>query len=400
MTDVDFVERLVRFGRGLQSGGLEVGPGRLRDAVFALTAVDPTARDDVYWALRCTLCSHRDHLEVFDGAFDAFWRGDLGSAAAPTRLKIDPATDDDADSESGTSVHARALEPGRSDGSAEDSSEQGQGASGMERLMTLDFREYGPQELRDARHLVERIATALPRRRSYRLEPATSARRLDMRRTLHHAMRTEGESLQRVWLRNRIVPRRTVFLLDISGSMSPYARPIIMFAQAAVRAGGAVEAFTFGTRLTRITDQLAGRNRDRALAEAARSVPDWAGGTRIGASLQAFNDTSRRTGLARGSVVIIVSDGWERGEPTQLRTAMAQLHRSAHAVVWVNPLAGDPRYEPLAAGMAAALAHVDVFLPGHNLAALMSLAGALEVLPTRRGHVRRRRRPAPVPVRQ
>lgn len=209
-----------------------------------------------------------------------------------------------------------------------------------------------------------------------------------MRRTLRQAMHTEGDPMQRAWRRNRVVPRRTIFLLDISGSMSPYARPVMMFAQAAVQAGRVVEAFTFGTRLTRVTAQLMGRDRDRALAEAARTVPDWSGGTRIGLSLRSFNELWGRRGLARGSVVVIVSDGWERGDPGPLRAAMGQLHRIAHAVVWVNPLAGDPRYEPLAAGMAAAFPHVDLFLPGHDLSALMSLAAALERIPARRGNQR------------
>jgi uncharacterized protein with von Willebrand factor type A (vWA) domain len=213
-----------------------------------------------------------------------------------------------------------------------------------------------------------------------------------MRRTLRAAMRTEGDPLQRAWRRNRLVPRRTVFLLDISGSMSPYARAMIMFAQSAVQAGRAVEVFTFGTRLTRVTARLAGPDRDRALAAATKAVPDWAGGTRIGTSVKTFNDEWGRRGLARGAIVIVVSDGWERGDPALLRAAMAELQRSAHAVVWVNPLAGDVRYRPLVAGMAAALPHVDIFLPGHDLAALVSLAAVLESLPERRGYVRRHAR--------
>jgi uncharacterized protein with von Willebrand factor type A (vWA) domain len=202
-------------------------------------------------------------------------------------------------------------------------------------------------------------------------------------------MRTEGDPMERAWRRNRRVPRRTVFLLDISGSMAPYARPLLMFAQAAVQAGRSVEVFTFGTRLTRVTNQLMGTDRDRALAEAARTVPDWSGGTRIGPSVKGFNENWGMRGMARGAVVVIASDGWERGDPDPLRTAMAQLHRVAYAVAWVNPLAGDPDYAPLAAGMAAALPYIDIFLPGHDLTALRSLASALERLSDRRGHVGR-----------
>jgi uncharacterized protein with von Willebrand factor type A (vWA) domain len=281
------------------------------------------------------------------------------------------------------------LESAGADPPTGEDPEHGHGASFTERLLTLDFREYGPDELIAARQLVDRIAKTLPRRRSFRLEPAVSARRLDMRRTLRQAMRTEGEPIERAWRRNRLVPRTAVFLLDISGSMAPYVRPMIMFAQSAVMAGRSVEVFTFGTRLTRVTNHLGGGNRDRALAEAAKVVPDWSGGTRIGPSVQSFIETWAKRGLARGAVVVIVSDGWERGDARPLGDAMAHLHRMAHAIVWVNPLAGDPGYAPLAAGMAAALPHVDVFLPGHDLLALMALAAALESLPDRRGHVRR-----------
>ncbi len=396
MSHDDFLERIVRFGRSLRSAGLDVGPGRLRDAVVALTAVDATAHDDVYWALRCTLCSHRDHLEVFDSAFEALWRGESTAPQERLRPQPDPGGEDDESNHSEASRPRHLLESNAEQPPAGEDPEQGQGASFTERLLTLDFREYGPAELAAARRLVDRIARSLPSRRSFRLEPASSAQRLDMRRTLRQSMRTEGEAMERSWRRNRLVARRTIFLLDISGSMSAYVRPVMMFAQAAVQAGRSVETFTFGTRLTRITAQLLGRDRDRALAEAVRTVPDWSGGTRIGPSLRSFSETWGRRGLARGSVVVIVSDGWERGSPEPLGTAMAQLHRLAHAIVWVNPMAGDLEYEPLAAGMAAALPHVDVFLPGHDLSALMSLAGALEQIPDRRGHVRRHAGPAPL----
>ncbi|MFL5842933.1 MAG: vWA domain-containing protein [Thermoleophilaceae bacterium] len=388
MTAEHFVARLVRFGRTLREGGLEVGPGRLQDAMVALTAVDPTERDDVYWALRCTLCSHCDHLEVFDQAFGAFWAGRRDGGERSPRLDVDPVADDDArQDESG--LTALTVETVSEDDQAEGDSEQGLGSSATERLMTLDFREYGTQELREARALISRIALSLPRRRSFRREPSSAGRHLDMRRTLRDAMDTGGHPVRRAWRRNRIVPRRTVFLMDVSASMAPYVRAMVIFAQAAVQAGRTVEAFTFGTRLTRLTLHLAGRDRDRALAAAAEAVPDWAGGTRIGASLKAFNDSWGRRGISRGALVIVVSDGWERGDPAPLREEMSRLHRAAHAVVWVNPLAADPRYRPLAAGMAAALPSVDVFVPGHNLADLMALARVLESLPDRRGRVPR-----------
>jgi uncharacterized protein with von Willebrand factor type A (vWA) domain len=388
MSTEHFVARLVRFGRTLREGGLEVGPGRLQDAMVSLTAVDPTERDDVYWALRCTLCSHCDHLDVFDQAFGAFWAGRDDAGERRSRLDADPVADDDAGQDE-SALQALAVEAIAEEDQAAGESEHGLGSSATERLLTLDFREYGTEELRDARVLISRIALSLPRRRSFRLEPSGAGRHLDMRRTLRDAMGTGGYPVRRAWRRNRVVPRRTVFLMDVSASMAPYVRAMVIFAQAAVQAGRMVEAFTFGTRLTRLTSHLAGPDRERALAAAAEAVPDWAGGTRIGASLRAFNDSWGRRGISRGALVIVVSDGWERGDPAPLREEMSRLHRAAHAVVWVNPLAADPRYRPLAAGMAAALPSVDVFVPGHNLADLMALARVLESLPDRRGRASR-----------
>ena len=208
--------------------------------------------------------------------------------------------------------------------------------------------------------------------------PRRTARTFDPRRTLREAMRTGGVPIERAWREPKLVPRKLVYLVDVSGSMEPYARAMVMFLQAAVRAGRHVEAFTFGTRLTRLTPHLAGRDPDRALANAARAVPDWAGGTRIGENLKAFNDVWGRRGLTRGAIVVIASDGWERGDPTLLAEQMRRLHLAAHRIVWTNPLAGGEGYRPLVAGMQAALPYVDDFLPGHNLRALETLAEVLE----------------------
>ena len=260
--------------------------------------------------------------------------------------------------------------------------------SATERLRELDFAEYTSTELRSARRLIERVARSAPRRRSRRLEAAHDGRQLDKRRTLRGAMRTDGYPLERLWRRRRLVPRKLVFLVDVSGSMEPYARATLMFLQAAVRAGGKVDAFTFGTRLTHVTRELAGRDPDRALRGAARAVPDWAGGTRIGDNLAAFNDRCGPRGMTRGAVVVIVSDGWERGDVDRLAAEMARLHRAAHAVVWVNPLAGDEDYTPVALGMAAALPYVDHFLAGQNLRSLEGLAEVLERLPLARAAAR------------
>jgi uncharacterized protein len=382
------VRRLTAFGRVLREAGAEVGPGRLQDAVLALEAVGLGSRDDVYWALRCTLVSHQKDIEAFDAAFAAFWeRAEKRDADEPASLPTPSQAEQPGDSAgAGLEQRERTL-AADSSGEGEDSGEQPSGGmawSAVERLRELDFADYSLSELRSARSLVERVARAVPMRISRRLEPAHDGRELDKRRTLRAAMRTAGYPLERSWRRRRQVPRKLVFLVDVSGSMEAYARPMIMFLQAAVRAGRSVEAFTFGTRLTRVTRELAGHDPDRALHGAARAVPDWAGGTRIGDNLKLFNDRYAPRGMTRGAVVVIASDGWERGDAGQLAAEMARLRRAAHAVVWVNPLAGDEDYSPLAQGMAAALPHVDHFLPGHNLRALEGLAEVLERLPLRR----------------
>jgi uncharacterized protein with von Willebrand factor type A (vWA) domain len=254
--------------------------------------------------------------------------------------------------------------------------------SAVERLRALDFARYTDAELQEASRLLERIARSAPLRSSRRLRIAADGPVFDKRRTLRAAMRTDGYPIERSWRRPRLVPRKLVFAVDVSGSMQPYARAMIMFMQAAVRAGRRVEAFTFGTRLTRVTRELEGRNPDRALAAATRMVPDWAGGTRIGANLRALNDEWGPRGLTRGAVVVIVSDGWERGDIPRMVREMQRLARMTHTLVWVNPLAGEPGYEPLAQGMAAALPYIDHFLPGHNLNSLAAMAEVLESLPS------------------
>ena len=381
-----FVRKLVTFGRILREAGLEVGPGRMQDALLGLAAVDLTARDDVYWALRCTIVSRRDDIEVFDAAFAAFWERAprVVLQQRPIELGVDLPEENQKD-ESPEAVEAHAM--GREVRDGEDPEETGSDDkeeaaaavwSADDMLRDRDFARYGPDELRRARALVARIARVAPRRRSLRRQPSRNGATFDPRRTLREAMRTGGVPIERAWREPKLVPRKLVYLVDVSGSMEPYARAMVMFLQAAVRAGRHVEAFTFGTRLTRLTPHLAGRDPDRALANAARAVPDWAGGTRIGENLKAFNDVWGRRGLTRGAIVVIASDGWERGDPTLLSEQMRRLHLAAHRVVWTNPLAGGEGYRPLVAGMQAALPYVDDFLPGHNLHALETLAEVLE----------------------
>jgi uncharacterized protein with von Willebrand factor type A (vWA) domain len=380
----ELMRRLVVFGRTLRAAGLPVDAPRLQNALRALAVVDPASAEETYWALRCTLVSRQAHIDRFDLAFGGLWAGSDREPQDLSATRGGGACDGNSEA-----VLDRIVDTGETGAGHElETAEIGKAASVLERLQELDFGAFGERELLEARRLIERLATSLPRRQALRLTAASRGTQLDFRRTLRSALRTEGHPMVRAWREKAQAPRRTTFLLDISGSMAPYARPMIMFAQAAVQAGRLIEVFTFGTRLSRLTEDLADWDLDRGLATATRIAPDWAGGTRIGDSLRAFNDEWGRRGMARGAAVVIVSDGWERDNPRAVGDEMARLARSAHTIIWVNPLAGDADYEPLAGGMAAALPSVDVFLPGHNLRALHDLARALETLPSQRRRTR------------
>ena len=361
------LRHVVTFGRVLREAGLEVGPGRLADALAALAHVDVSKREDVYWALRTSLVSRRDDLDTFDRAFDAWFlrsrsqplrRGDEPSELRRTDARRDRGTrGDDGDAAAGD------LEIGWSE---------------HEVLRQKDFAAMTPDELARLRGLMEELATARPVRRSRRLRPHNRGRTLDLRRLARASLATGGDPVERAFRRRTDVPRKLVVLCDVSGSMERYSRALLLFLHAAVGTGSRVEVFAFGTRLTHLTPELRTHDPETALEKAAATVVDWACGTRIGASLKEFNDVWGRRAVSRGAVVIIVSDGWERGGGPELVTReMARLARAAYAVVWVNPIKGHPEYQPLAGGMRAALPYVDRFLAGHNLASLEELATIL-----------------------
>jgi uncharacterized protein with von Willebrand factor type A (vWA) domain len=358
------VEHVVTFGRVLRAAGLEVGPGRISDALRGLDAIELNRQDDVYWTLRQTLASRFEDLETFDRAFRAWF----------LRVAATPAPSPPAPPRQGERRRVEAPGPGaeRPGGELEAA-----GWSPDELLRTRDFAAMTPDELRRARKLIQAIATARPMRRSRRLRRDARGRVLDVRRLVRASLATGGEPLTRAFRRRVETPRKLVLILDISGSMSAYARAMLLYLHAARGSGRGVEAFAFGTSLTRLTPELGSRHVESALAAAARRVTDWSGGTRIGESLKAYNDAWGKRALTRGAVVVILSDGWERGDPRLLDNEMARLARQAFAVVWVNPLSGDPAYQPLAGGMRAALPHVDRFLPGHNIVSLEALAGVL-----------------------
>jgi uncharacterized protein len=364
------LERMVGFGRVLRSAGLEVGPGRLQDALRGLEVVGLDRRDDVFHALRATLVARREDMDAFDAAFAAYWEAAPGAPPPETGVEVPRL-------EPSTAPPPVAREP---DATGDESGEESTtvlAASPDERLRRRDFADMTVAELRRLRRLMERLPDATPTRRSRRLRAGSSGEVLDARRTLQRAIRTEGLPLDPAFRRRKQVPRKLVFLCDVSGSMEPYARAVVMFLQAVTVTGRRVEAFAFGTRITRLTPHLRKLDPARALAGAGGLMPDWGGGTRIGDSLRRYNDVWGRRGMTRGAVVVIVSDGWERGDLTLLDTELARIARQAHRVVWVNPLKGHTGFAPLAGGMRVALRHADVFVEGHNLVALEALADVL-----------------------
>ena len=369
------VMHVVCFGRVLREAGLEIGPGRLSDALAGLDAVDLTRQDDVYWTLRTTLVSQREELAAFDRAFGAWF------LRAPVRpeARAEPKRPPEGQHLQRTRTEGRLLSAAES----ADADPTEIGWSAHEILRRKDFGAMTPEELARARAEIAELAATRPTRRSRRLRRHHRGHVVDLRGMVRASLATGGDPLERRYRRRLDVPRKLVALCDVSGSMEAYARPLLLFLHTAVGSGRGVEAFAFGTRLTRLTPDLRTRDPERALADAAVRVVDWAGGTRIGSSLKAYNDEWGRRGLTRGAVVLIASDGWEREDADLVGREMARLARAAHAVVWVNPLKGNPEYQPLAGGMRAALPYVDRLVSGHDLASLEALGEVLAGLSRR-----------------
>ena len=250
-------------------------------------------------------------------------------------------------------------------------------ASEEERLAEKSFAALTPDEMARLRRMMSDLELATPQRRKRRVRRARRGERLDLRRTMRASMRAGGDPIRLVRRRRRTAPRRLVMLCDISGSMEPYGRAYLHLLRSAVASGTPAEAFVFATRLTRLTRALGGRNPEASIRRAAAAAPDWSSGTRIGQALKQFNDRYGRRGMARGAVVVILSDGWERADPALVGREMERLSRLAHRIVWVNPRASAPGFEPRTGGMAAALPHCDALVSGHSLAAMGELAAAL-----------------------
>jgi uncharacterized protein with von Willebrand factor type A (vWA) domain len=356
----------------LRAQGMRVGVGELLSAVRCLEEVDCASREEVRLALRTVLCSQHIDLERFDLAFRAVF----GDGLVPDR--------DDPLSELGAIEKAalpRVAMPDPSGGRPEpqEGAETLPAAwSDVELLREKDFARYTVAEMALARELIARLARRHPMRLSRRTRPSRRRGHVpDLRQTVQESLRTGGEPLHRRWRAPTQRPRQLVIVCDVSGSMAPYSRMLMQYMHASVAARRRVEAFAFGTRLTRITQELAGRDHDRALERAAAAVTDFSGGTRIGAAIAELNRVHGRR-LGRGSVVVILSDGWDRGDPDQLDIEMARLRRAAYRLVWLNPLAAHPDYQPLARGMQAAVPHTDRLLAGNSLASLEQLAAILE----------------------
>ena len=367
---VPFTGLLVRFAGELRSAGLAVGSGDVLLYCSAMSRLDPADLVDLYWAGRTTLVNRHDDISVYDQVFRRFFLAEDGSGEDPLMLTLR------ASAEAQGALAIPANEPGESE--REDDAVLGWMASDVAALKHKSFAACTPEELAALRRIMARIRLTPPRRRTRRSTAARAGHRPDPRRTVRESMRMHGEPARLYWRRRKVRLRPLILILDISGSMADYSRSLLQFAHSAARSAGRVEVVCFGTRLTRVTGAMECRHPDEALDRAARAVFDWDGGTRIGDSLDAFVRDWGRRGLCRGGIVVICSDGLDRGDPAVLAAALERLSRLSHRLVWLNPHKGDdPGFRPSTLGMMIAAPHIDLLLSGHDLASLEKLATLL-----------------------
>ncbi len=379
------LRNLLHFGRLLRRLGLDVPGGRMRDVAEALAYVDLGRRAEFYHTLRSLLVHRVQDMELFDDAFRVFWRHPHGDwtetnlrAMGETRRSGEP--EYESELPPSDAAHGKSRERTyRVERMAALSYSQREG------LWVKDFERFTVEEVTAAQQMITDLDWQLGERKSKRWTAGRGAA-LDLRRAVRANMRYGGELIDLPTRRRKTKRRPLVLLCDVSGSMERYSRILLHFIHALTGAGrlGRVESFVFATRLTRITRQLSGRAVDDVVPVLPRTIADFGGGTRIGEALHTFNVEWARRVRGNGPVVLLISDGWDRGDPEQLRAEMARLQRSCHRLVWLNPLLGSPDYLPLTRGMRAALPSVDDFLPVHNLASLETLARHLNTLPTRR----------------
>ena len=373
------LENLLFFGRLLRRAGIDVHPGRMIDVVEALGHVNLAARDEVFHTCRALLVHRPEQLAVFDLAFDRFWRQQLGRPSSSRGESARPAPEgrEDQRSEGAQELVAEIA-------AAADAEEGASGApvrtwSDRGGVSEKDFAALSPGEIAEARAALARLIWNPGERRTRRWIPGRGSR-LDLRRAISDSLRTGGDIVTLKRRARRIRPRPLVLLCDVSGSMERYSRMLLHFAHAVSRRHQRVEAFLFSTELTRVTRQLALPQPDDALSAVSRTVRNWSGGTRIGAAVREFHQRWSRRVLVGGPVVLIISDGWDCGDPGELRDQIARLQRSSHRLIWLNPLIGTADYAPLTRGLQAALPFVDDFLPARTLSNLADLAVHLNAL--------------------
>jgi uncharacterized protein with von Willebrand factor type A (vWA) domain len=405
MIDIDLAALVGAFSRRLQDAAVPMTPARAADLARALTLTRPVTRQRLYWTLRAMAVSDPAHVTAFDAVFFSVFGGGDGdefesdapevqTAATPPderatsdRRVVPPRSDSFDRGVNLSSIPSSALD--RDIGAAE--VELPLALVGeAELLRSKSFDALEPDELAELYRLMSGLALSTPSRRTRRYERAHHGERIDLRRSLRASLRTGGDPIRLARRRRRVVRRRLVMLCDISGSMEPYARAFLQFLTCAAGSGPNAEAFVFATRLTRLTRSLRSASPERAIQRAAAAAPDWSSGTRIGDALKAFNDRHGRRGMARGAVVVILSDGWERGDPMLVGREMARLRRLAHRIVWVNPRASSSSFSVAAGGMVAAQPHCDALVSGHSFEALAEVVEAIAARPL---GVSRRARP-------
>jgi uncharacterized protein len=372
-----FARNMLSLIRLLRLAGVPVSSGQTMDFIHALTQVDIGQRDQVYHAARCILVSRYEHLRLFETLFNAFWNsGTQIQQASPQKAPRAPRHDQQPVLVTYMASKARLHDP------EVDVIDKSATYSDAELLQRKDFSQMTSDELDAIKRLIQDMRWQACFRRSRRRIASRSGDILHMRRVMASAVQHGGVPLLLSWQNRKIKQRPITLIADISGSMEKYSRLVLQFFYSMAHSLKNVESFVFGTRLTRISLQLKLRNIDRAVSEAAAEVVDWAGGTRIGESLSAFNHQWSRRVLGRGGIVIIVSDGWERGDVENLRVQMKQLQLRCYRLIWLNPLMGKATYQPQVEGMAAALPFIDDFLPINNLHSLSELAAHLSALNT------------------
>ncbi len=368
----DLVERLVEFGHELRIEGLSVGSGDVLTYCAAIAALDPSDLADVYWSGRATMVTRRDQIPIYDHVFRRFFFSEP-----------DPAPDADPPvpvTSAGISavLEIPDSEPGTDEPDDDNETALGLMSSDAEIWRNKSFSACTPEELVELRRIMKSVRLRPPLRRSRRRRPSKAKGRPDMRRMARQMMRTQSDPPTLLRTNRKLRPRPLVLILDVSGSMSDYSRNLLQFAHSTKRGSGRVEVFCFGTRLTRITPALDRRRPDEAMELAAAEVADWDGGTRIGACLDEFIRRWGRRGLSRGSIVVICSDGLDRGDPALLALTMERLARLCHRIVWMNPHKGDdPDFQPSTIGMMVAAPFVDSIVSGHNLSSLGDFAESL-----------------------